>query len=169
MPRILITGNAGSGKSTLTKRLGRDLNLQANSLDKIVWQTGWQKTPTEIKKQAIAKLVAPKGWLIDGVSSLALEKADAAVFLDLPLHRCIYNIFKRFLKNGPGTREDLPVNCPEYIGVIKAIKVSFYFRKHMRPVLLAKIGNPNFIYLRSHRELNKKYPAIFAQLRQKKS
>lgn len=165
MPRILVTGNAGSGKSSLSQRLAHDLGLQAQSLDRIVWQPNWQKTPSDIKKQAIAKLVAPKSWLIDGVSSLALEKADVVIFLDLPLHRCIFNIIKRFLKNGLGTRPELPENCPEYIGVIKAIKVAFYFHKNMRLQLLAKPEGRNFIRIRSHAELNRRYPKMVSYLR----
>lgn len=165
MARILVTGNAGSGKSTLSQRLAADLGLTAQSLDKIVWQAGWQKTPEDTKKKIYADLVAQKNWLIDGCSSTILGKAETIIFLDLPLYRSLYNIVMRFLKNGPGTRDGLPENCPEYIGVIKAIKVSFHFRKHMRPLLLARVGSPNFIYLRSHAELNKRYPALVAQIR----
>ncbi|MFT7214503.1 MAG: adenylate kinase family enzyme, partial [Granulosicoccus sp.] len=43
--RIHVTGDAGSGKTTLGKKIGAELNLPVFGLDQVVWQPGWTKTP----------------------------------------------------------------------------------------------------------------------------
>ena len=53
LKRINITGNAGSGKTTLAKNLGRRLSIPVIHLDQIVWQPNWQKTPPEINSDSV--------------------------------------------------------------------------------------------------------------------
>ena len=43
--KILVTGNAGSGKTTLAGELDIALSLPVFGLDQIVWRQDWQKTP----------------------------------------------------------------------------------------------------------------------------
>ena len=43
--KIHVTGNAGSGKTTLAAKLGDALELPVFGLDSVVWQPGWRKTP----------------------------------------------------------------------------------------------------------------------------
>ena len=82
--RINITGNAASGKTTLAARLGARLDLPVISLDSIVWQPHWIKTPTDQRLSAEQRLVASPAWIIDGVSDLVRANADLVVFLDVP-------------------------------------------------------------------------------------
>jgi adenylate kinase family enzyme len=162
MPKVLVTGNAGSGKSSLSRRLAHDLALNVYGLDKIVWQPGWQETPKAIKEKEIEKITANSDWVIDGVSTQAFEKADIVIFLDIPHYRCIKNIIVRFLKNGLKTREGLPELCPEYIGFIKAIKVTFRFQKRTRPKLLKR---PKVRHVLSYPQLESDYRQILLSIR----
>lgn len=50
--KILVSGNAGAGKSSLGKKLAKKYHLPLFGLDKIVWMEGWVKTPKEKKRQA---------------------------------------------------------------------------------------------------------------------
>lgn len=125
MQRIHVTGNAGSGKTTLGKALSKKLNLDLYGLDQIVWKSGWIKTPLEERKEKIQELIENEKWIIEGVSGQVFKSAELIIILDIPLWACILGILKRFAQNGLKTRNDLPRNCPEYIGVFKAIKVAF--------------------------------------------
>ena len=66
--RIHITGNAGSGKTTLAIALGQHLGLSEHHLDSIVWQPGWKKTPMATRQRLEAAWCEPKAWIIEGVS-----------------------------------------------------------------------------------------------------
>ena len=44
MKRILVTGNAGAGKTTFSKVLAKKTGLPLHCLDSIVWKAGWVKT-----------------------------------------------------------------------------------------------------------------------------
>jgi adenylate kinase family enzyme len=154
--RILVTGNAGSGKTTLSRRLAATFKLELHGLDSIVWKPGWKKTPAQEKQQKINALVSADSWIIDGVSQYAFLAADTIFFLDIPLHRCISNILIRFLRNGPKTRETLPPNCPEYLGVFKAIQVAFAYQRSTRPFIVELIENhreKKVVWIRSYSEL----------------
>jgi adenylate kinase family enzyme len=139
--KILVTGNAGSGKTTLSKILSDKRKIPSYGLDNVVWMEGWKKTPAGEKKQKIEKIIENECWVVDGVSHQVFDAADTIVFLDLPLHRCLLNIVLRFAKNGIGTRDSLPEKCPEWIGVWKAIKISFVYHRNTRPEILEKIRN----------------------------
>jgi len=114
MQRINVTGNAGSGKTTLAKTLGQLLELPVVHFDQIVWQPHWQKTPPEIRQKAEEQLLEQKQWIIDGVSRPMREQADLVLFLDLPTYQCAWRAAKRTLRYLWIQRPELPNNCPEY-------------------------------------------------------
>ena len=153
--KIMVTGNAGSGKSTLGAELSKKYSIPCHSLDSVVWQSGWKKTPLELKKKKIKELVDQDQWIIEGVSHQVFDAANQIIFLDLPLWRCLANIVKRFVKSPIGTRSQLPGGCPEWIGVWKAIKVAFLYQRVTRPQILSRIGSKGdgVITFRSHKAL----------------
>ncbi|NCN40940.1 hypothetical protein GW916_06785 [bacterium] len=160
MNKILITGNAGSGKSTLASKLADQHQLPAFGLDSIVWQPNWKKTPEEEKRARIEELVKQQKWVIEGVSKQAFLAADTIYFLDIPLSRCLLNILKRFISNGFKTRIGLPPNCPEYIGVFKAIRVAFLYQRKTRPMLMSlenSLPSKNIFWIKSYSDLKREF------------
>ena len=151
--KILVTGNAGSGKSTFGKELSRELGIPLYGLDKIVWKENWTPTPKDERQQMIKKIMERDSWVIEGVSKLVLNGADKVYFLNISVFQCVINIVKRFFKNGLGSRKDLPDNCPEYIGFLKAIKIAFIFNRMTRPWLLERKNKNGFIHVKSYQEL----------------
>jgi adenylate kinase family enzyme len=111
--RINITGNAGSGKSSLAKRLGAELGLPVYSLDSIVWQAGWVKTMPEQRAAAEEELVTLPRWIIDGVSATVRARSDLVVFLDVPRHVCAWRGVARACRYFKQTRPELPAACPD--------------------------------------------------------
>jgi adenylate kinase family enzyme len=163
MKRVLVTGNAGSGKTTFTKLISKELALPAYGLDAIVWKSGWVETPKQERREKIQKLVDCETWVIDGVSSQIFHASDTVFFLDIPIHRCLLNIMRRFISNGFKTRESLPENCPEYIGFLKAIRIAFLYQRKTRPALLqliAEYPQKKVFWVRSYRELDAIHKAV---------
>jgi adenylate kinase family enzyme len=88
--RIVIWGATGSGKTTLSRRLGALLGLAVVELDAIRHAEGWDSTPwDEFRRRLSDKLDAlPQGWVCDGsysaISDIYLSSADTVVWLHLP-------------------------------------------------------------------------------------
>ena len=134
--KILVSGNAGAGKSSLGKKLAEKYDLPLYGLDKIVWKPGWVKVPKKERDEVIDKILAKDSWVLEGITRNGLFEADIIYFLDIHPLRCAFNVIRRFLKNGLGPRPELPKDCPEYIGFLIALKTNFIFHKVTKPWLL---------------------------------
>ena len=90
MQKVAVFGNAGGGKSTLSKRLATMTGLPLVALDLIKYQPGGGEVPHAEYKAAHDQLLQQECWIIDGFGSLdtvweRLEAADTLVYLDLPV------------------------------------------------------------------------------------
>lgn len=149
-------GNAGSGKSTLGKRIAAELSLPFYSLDKIVWQEGWKKTPPEDQERQITQLTSTGRWVIDGVSYSVQEIADVVIFLDVPRRVSFWRTLKRNKRYLFSSRPDLPPNCPEILIIPTLVKIIWRFPYRVKPKILAKGRAKNtatFIHITSRPEL----------------
>lgn len=155
MKRVLVTGNAGSGKSTLGKSLATSLDLPYFGMDQIVWKENWQKTPEEEERQKVAELIAQEVWLVDGVSHEVMAAADTIVFLDMPRRVCFWRAAKRNSRYLFTSRPGLPANCPEVLIIPRLVKIIWRFPKRVRPKILAEKGRrgDDFIHIRSKADL----------------
>src|SRR4029453_18824497 len=95
--RILVTGMAGSGKSTFSRSLAA--------------KTGWVAPPEPEGGDTQSGLLAGDAWIADGnyheTLDLRLERADTVVVLDMPWWRCSARAFLRGFRM-PG---ELPEGC----------------------------------------------------------
>jgi adenylate kinase family enzyme len=66
MQRVAVIGNAGGGKSTLTRALAAKSGLPLYPVDKVQWQPGWQAVPEAEVTAALDAYAAEPRWVIDG-------------------------------------------------------------------------------------------------------
>jgi adenylate kinase family enzyme len=90
VPRVVIIGNSGGGKSTLARRLAARRGLLHAEIDRLLWQPGWVPTPAQVYEAEHARLIAGTDWLIDGLGrqdSIAarLDRATEIILIDMPL------------------------------------------------------------------------------------
>ena len=137
--RIHITGNAGSGKTTLSNIVGAEFGLPVFGLDKVVWQPGWKKTDPDVRDSLEAELIEKPKWVIDGVSHFVRGAADVTIFLDVPRNVCMIRAIKRSIPYLFRSRPELPANCPEYKIMPRLLKIIWRFPDRVRPVILKDI------------------------------
>jgi hypothetical protein len=66
MKKVAVFGNAGGGKSTLSKRLSQITGLPLHILDKIQFRSGGAEVPPEEYKQIHQQILVSDRWIIDG-------------------------------------------------------------------------------------------------------
>ena len=113
----MVVGGPGSGKSTLARRLGAITGLPLRHMDLIHWLPGWVERPRE-EKVALARAVeAEDRWVFEGghsrTYSTRAARADAIVWLDLPLALRLWRVVRRWAAHRDMARPDLPPDCPE--------------------------------------------------------
>ncbi len=136
MQRVLVTGNAGTGKTSLVRTLAAALEIPGYSLDSIVWQPNWNKTPAETKRARVQELVEQERWVIDGVSFAAMAAADTVVFLDLPRRTAARRAALRTARNLFRTRAEMPEGCVEALVIPKLARIVWAFPTTTRPRIL---------------------------------
>jgi adenylate kinase family enzyme len=157
MQRILVTGNAGSGKTTLSLCLASKLGLSVIHMDKIVWGTKWGRiSKAEISQKTGALISAPK-WIVDGVSSQVCHSADTIVFLDFPILTCLRRALLRTLRHLFSPRPEVPAGCSESRIVWEMTKIIFQFNSKSRPRILELLkqfqSSKRIFHIRSNKEL----------------
>ena len=109
--RVVVTGLAGSGKSTFAVELADATGLPLIHLDLAFWKPGWV-APSETEwreKQHV--VLAGDAWIADGnyheTLDLRIERADTVVVLDMPWWLCSARALCRGFRM-PG---ELPEGC----------------------------------------------------------
>ena len=165
MRRILVTGNAGSGKTSVAQLLASQTALVYIGLDSIVWKPGWLKTPAPERQEKESAIAETPTWVVDGVSLLILRAADTVVFLDYPRYKCFWRVLFRNIPYLFRSRPGLPERCPEISIVPTLIKIIWRFPQKVRPGILSECHatGKRVVQIRSNSELKRFLSSVGAR------
>jgi adenylate kinase family enzyme/ribosomal protein S18 acetylase RimI-like enzyme len=120
--KVLIFGNAGTGKTTLARDLAYKQNLTACHLDSIYWKKDWQSLPDEEFTQRVAAFIEQTpSFTMDGNYTnsqslpLRLSAADTLIFLDYSTSDALQGIIQREKQYRHRFRTDMAEGCIENI------------------------------------------------------
>lgn len=113
--RVIVTGMAGSGKSTFSRALSARTGLPMIHLDLHYWRPGWLKPSAEEWRVKQCSLLADDTWIADGncvqTLDLRLDGSDSVVVLDTPWWACAGRAFLRGIRMPAGT--EMPDGCKD--------------------------------------------------------
>ena len=102
--RINFVGTAGSGKSTVGKRIAERLNVPYVQLDELFWKANWTESTDEEFFPKLEEALSADAWVLDGNYTRTIpikwKRVQMVVYLDLPFHIVLYRIIKRSLLRG---------------------------------------------------------------------
>jgi len=98
--RIILLGNAGAGKTTMSRLLIQNKNVPRLSLDEIAWGNGSQRRPYAESVQELEQfLAANEQWIIEGcygdLIEFALPYCTELRFLNPGVEVCIEHCRQR--------------------------------------------------------------------------
>ena len=115
--RVIVTGTAGSGKSTFSRALSARTGLPVIHLDFHYWKPGWVKPSDDEWREKQRSLLAGDAWIADGnyqeTLDLRLERADTVVALYTPWWVCSGRAFVRGIRRPAGT--EMPEGCGDSV------------------------------------------------------
>ncbi|MFD1739735.1 AAA family ATPase [Bacillus salitolerans] len=104
--KIHIIGSVGSGKTTLAKKLSKQLQIPFYELDNVVWirhPNGDIRRKEKEREDYFHDILQRESWIIEGVHNEdwvadSFHNADLIIFLDTKYSIRTYRIIKRFIK-----------------------------------------------------------------------
>src|SRR4030095_3657004 len=101
MPRVLVMGSSGSGRSTFARRLSEIAGIPFVSLDALYWKPGWVASDNAEFGQRVAEIARPPQWGMDGnftsggARAQRRQVSDPVIWFDLPRRSCMFGLMKR--------------------------------------------------------------------------
>ncbi|MBP0001247.1 MAG: adenylate kinase [Cyanobacteria bacterium SID2] len=146
MKKVAVFGNAGGGKSMLSKRLAAMTGLPLVALDLLKYRPGGGQVPDKEYKAAHDKLLQQDRWIIDGYGSLdtvwkRLEVADTLVYLDMPVLLHYWWVTKRFLTGFLVPPEGWPENSPLLKGTLNSYYTVWLCHQKLTPRYREYVNN----------------------------
>ena len=173
--RIQVTGNSGSGKTTVAELLAKALDADFVDLDALNWQPGWRalndSDPAELERRFLAA-TAGERWVASGSYSRHCQRTfwprlETIVWLDLPLRICVWRIIRRTWRRWR-TRELLwGTNyerlCPNFMVWRKDSLLNWSVTQHVRKrnAMLAYQTDPRWSHIRFVRLTSPREVATF--------
>ena len=166
--KIAVIGNAGGGKTRLSRRLSELHQLPVVHVDSIQFLPGMNIRPQDETRSVLRDVAGRERWLIDGFGPLDLieqrfQLADQVVFIDFPLWRHAWWCSKRQIKSFWQRREELPIGCNEatFAHTVKLFKTLWRVHKQMRPELVRILQRQNLrgkvIFIQNLKQWNRVY------------
>lgn len=153
MSRIVVLGCAGSGKTTLARRLSECTGAPVISLDAI-WQPQWTEDDVPNFRALMKQAHAGEAWISDGNFATAtfdirLPRATLVVWLDRSRLFCAWRAITRVFQPG----------CEHRIGgLAKVLRFIWNFHRINRPLIdTQRIANGPSVpvcRLSNHREID---------------
>ena len=156
--RVAVIGNAGAGKSTLSRRMGEILGVPIYSLDEIIRRKppNWELPRSEQYVQQLDELLRQDNWIIDGFGTWDfIEKEFLRCHGNyLPLFRHYLWVAKReffkFFTRGLGLRVS-------YRLWVTTCKTMWSTHQFARPILVKELekarDHADVVWLRSSSEI----------------
>ncbi|MEH1868983.1 MAG: adenylate kinase [Nostoc sp.] len=172
MKKVAVFGNAGGGKSTLSKRLSQITDLPLHILDKIKYQSGGTEVPHEDYRRVHQQILATDRWIIDGFGCmetlwLRLNEADTLIFVDLPLYVHGWLVTKRFITGYFKPPSGWPDNSPILRSSLNSYRVLWLCHKYLTPKYREYIEQAqsmkNVYHIRSTKEISQFFELIKCQ------
>lgn len=163
MRKVIIIGNAGSGKTTFAKKLHQKTKLPLVHLDKVYWIGEWEHISREEFDAELQKELEKEQWIIDGnydrTISHRLKYCDTVFYFELPRIVCLWGSTQRVFKNYGKCRDDMGGNCIERFDKRKfdLYKMILSFGKSKRlkyRQLLKSFPDKNIVIFKSRRQAN---------------
>lgn len=166
--RISIVGGSGTGKTTLSESMGKELNIPVYHIDGMNYSENWQERSKEERDKMILEKVNTEKWIIDGTYLTTLkqrfEKSDLIIYLDYSSLAQVRGALGRFFKEHGKERVGIP-GCKEKMSLSFLLWV-FHWRKNKRDDILRAINNVDqgkvFVF-KNRRQLNKWYKEEFGR------
>lgn len=138
MKKVAVFGNAGGGKSTLSKRLSDITGLPLHILDKIKYQSGGIEVSEEEYQRIHEQILVTDCWIIDGFGSIEtlwprLDEADTLVFIDLPLYVHFWWVTKRLIIGRFKPPAGWPEKSPIFKSSLNSYRVLWLCDKYLTP------------------------------------
>lgn len=109
--RIVVTGLAGSGKSTFALALASETGLPVIHLDLEFWKPGWTEPSESEWREKQRSVLSGNAWIAEGnyheTLDLRVERAETVVVLDMHWWLCSL----RALRRGLTMPDQLPAGC----------------------------------------------------------
>lgn len=132
--RVVILGNAGSGKSYVARKLGAVWLLPIIDLDMIFWMPGSysEKRPDDLVRRDVERKKNEGGWVIEGVYgeliSLVVDRADFLVWMDIDWATCRASLEARRLEMA----EDEQLRTVESFKILLSYAEAYWIRNGPR-------------------------------------
>ena len=155
--KIVIIGNAGSGKSTFAQHVQKISDLPLYHLDQYFWQPGWKEPDRAVFEKIHNELCDQDAWIIEGMATRFLAyriaQADVVVFLDTPTRICLYRVLKRAYTYWGKQHFAAAKDCPERLPNYTFLTFIMQFNRQRRPIimqLLEQYKTSKIIYVAKH-------------------
>lgn len=118
MPRIVVFGNPGAGKSTFARALAVKTGLPYISLDAHFWKPGWVESNHAAFREQMEPVFQQENYVLDGnyftpLGEGRMKLADHVFWFDMPRLVCMAGVLGRMIRGYGKVRAEMAPGCPE--------------------------------------------------------